>query len=179
MPPHLGRPTPSTTELCGPRSTGEKFRYGGVNIDAEHLQMIAETTDGYPLLIQMVGYYVWSHVNREGRVVNTQELESGIQKARRRMGAAVLQSAYSVLSTVEQSYLLAMAADDGTSGTARSAKPRGVNTVYNDQDRLTLLAAGVRGAAGRSYVDFAVPIFREFQQESPTHGLRLHHPGAP
>lgn len=155
------------------------FKDSGVSIDADHLQMIAEATGGYPFLIQLVGYHVWSQANRDGRVVTAQALETGIQKARRRMGATVLQSAYSALSTVDQSYLLAMAEDDGPSSTARIAERLGVNAVYGGQYRLRLLAAGVIEVTGRGYVDFAVPTFREFLRESPAYGLRLQHPGTP
>lgn len=65
-----------------------------------------------------------------------------------------------------------MAEDDGPSSTSTIAKRLGVNAVYGGQYRLRLLTAGVSEAAGRGYVDFAVPTFREFLRESPACGLR-------
>ncbi|MGO4147805.1 ATP-binding protein [Paenarthrobacter sp. YAF11_1] len=154
----------------------DTFSESGVSISDEHLQQLAEATGGYPFLIQLVGYHVWSQARKSGAVVTDQALAAGVQKARRRMGATVLQSAYSALSDVDQSYLLAMAEDDGPSSTTTIAKRLGVNAVYGGQYRLRLLAAGVIETTSRGYVDFAVPTFREFLRDTPAYGLRLQHP---
>lgn len=92
------------------------------------------------------------------------------------MGTTVLQSAYSAPSDVDQSYLLAMAADDGPSSTSQVAERVGFNSVYGGQYRLRLLDAGVIEATRHGYVDFAVPTFRGFPRASPAPGLRPHHP---
>ncbi|MFE5837312.1 ATP-binding protein [Arthrobacter sp. NPDC056493] len=154
----------------------DTFSESGVNISDRHLLQLAEATGGYPFLIQLVGYHVWSQARHSGATVTDQALAAGIQKARRRMGATVLQSAYSALSDVDQSYLLAMAEDDGPSSTTTIAERLGVNLVYGGQYRLRLLAAGVIETTSRGYVDFAVPTFREFLRDSPAYGLRLQHP---
>jgi hypothetical protein len=154
----------------------DTFSESGVSISDRHLRQLAEATGGYPFLIQLVGYHVWSQARHSGATVTDQALAAGIQKARRRMGATVLQSAYSALSDVDQSYLLAMAEDDGPSSTTTIAERLGVNLVYGGQYRLRLLAAGVIETTSRGYVDFAVPTFREFLRDSPAYGLRLQHP---
>jgi hypothetical protein len=154
----------------------DTFSDSGVSISAEHLQQLAEATGGYPFLIQLVGYHVWSQAKKAGDIVTDQALTSGIEKARRRMGATVLQSAYSALSDIDQSYLLAMAEDDGPSSTSTIAERLGVNLVYGGQYRLRLIAAGVIEVTSRGYVDFAVPTFREFLRSTPAYGVRLHHP---
>lgn len=154
----------------------DTFSESGVNISDGHLRQLADATGGYPFLIQLVGYHVWSQARKAGATVTDQALASGIQKARRRMGATVLQSAYSALSDVDQSYLLAMAEDEGPSSTTTIAERLGVNLVYGGQYRLRLLAAGVIETTSRGYVDFAVPTFREFLRDSPAFGLRLQHP---
>ncbi|UKA59392.1 ATP-binding protein [Arthrobacter sp. FW306-2-2C-D06B] len=152
------------------------FSESGVSISDGHLRQLADATGGYPFLIQLVGYHVWSQAKNAGGEVTDSALAAGIQKARRRMGATVLQSAYSALSDVDQSYLLAMAEDDGPSSTTTIAKRLGVNSVYGGQYRLRLLAAGVIETTSRGYVDFAVPTFREFLRDTPAYGLRLQHP---
>lgn len=154
----------------------DTFSESGVSISDEHLRQLAEATGGYPFLIQLVGYHVWSQARKSGAVVTDEALAAGVQKARRRMGATVLQSAYSALSDVDQSYLLAMAEDDGPSSTTAIAERLGVNAVYGGQYRLRLLAAGVIETTSRGYVDFAVPTFREFLRDTPAYGLRLQHP---
>lgn len=154
----------------------ETFQDSGVDVDDEHLDMLASATGGYPFLIQLVGYHVWSQARRTGGSVTDAVLEAGLSKARRRMGATVLQSAYGALSAVDQSYLLAMAEDDGPSSTAAIAERLGVDLVYGGQYRLRLIAAGVIAPTRHGYVDFAVPTFREFLRNAPAYGLRLHPP---
>lgn len=151
----------------------DTFANSGVAIDDGQLQKLAAATGGYPFLIQLVGYHVWSQASREGQEVTDEVLAAGLAKARRRMGATVIQSAYSALSDVDQSYLLAMAVDDGPSSTAKVAERMGVSPVYGGQYRLRLLAAGVIEVTTRGFVDFAVPTFREFLRESPAYGLGL------
>ncbi|MEO3931440.1 AAA family ATPase [Micrococcaceae bacterium Sec7.4] len=155
----------------------DTFAESGVGISDTHLRQLAEATGGYPFLIQLVGYHVWSQARKAGADVTDQAIADGIEKARRRMGATVLQSAYSALSDVDQSYLLAMAEDNGPSSTATVARRLGVSDIYGGQYRLRLLAAGVIETTGRGYVDFAVPTFREFLRHTPAYGLRLQHPG--
>lgn len=157
----------------------ETFEDSGVSIDDKHLDMLAEATGGYPFLIQLVGYHVWSQAHRVGNIVTEAALEAGIDKARRRMGSTVLQSAYASLSAVDQSYLLAMAEDDGPSSTAKIAERLGVDLVYGGQYRLRLIAAGVIDATKHGYVDFAVPTFREFLRNTPAYGVRLNPPRRP
>lgn len=154
----------------------DTFSESGVNIGEDHLRQLAHATGGYPFLIQLVGYHVWSQAKRAGSIVTDHALKTGVEKARRRMGATVLQSAYSALSDVDQSYLLAMAEDDGPSSTSNIAERLGVNPVYGGQYRLRLLAAGVIETTSRGYVDFAVPTFREFLRDTPAYGVRLQHP---
>lgn len=155
----------------------DTFAESGVGVSDKHLRQLAEATGGYPFLIQLVGYHVWSQALKAGGDVTDAAIAEGIGKARRRMGATVLQSAYSALSGVDQSYLLAMAEDDGPSSTTAVARRLGGSSVYGNQYRIRLLAAGVIETTGRGYVDFAVPTFREFLRHTPAYGLRLQHPG--
>ncbi|WP_312875835.1 ATP-binding protein [Arthrobacter terrae] len=157
----------------------ETFQDSGVVVDDEHLDMLAAATGGYPFLIQLVGYHVWSQARRAGGTVTATALTAGLEKAKRRMGATVLQSAYGALSAVDQSYLLAMAEDDGPSSTAKVASRLGVDLVYGAQYRIRLIAAGAIEPTGHGYVDFAVPTFREFLRGTPAYGLRVHSPGRP
>lgn len=152
------------------------FADSGVNIDDEHLQQLAEATGGYPFMIQLVGYHVWSQAKRHGLTVTDEALVAGLEKARRRMGATVLQSAYSALSDVDKSYLLAMAEDEGPSSTKAIAERLGVTPAYGGNYRSRLLAVGVIESTGHGYVDFAVPTFREFLRQTPAFGLRPTHP---
>ncbi|MDR4534275.1 ATP-binding protein [Glutamicibacter sp. PS] len=150
------------------------FDEGSISISELHVRHLAEATGGYPFLIQLVGYHVWSQAVRNGGRVTAESLEAGVEKAKRRMGATVLQSAYNSLSDIDKSYLLAMAVDDGPSKTSVIAERLGVSPVYAGQYRLRLLAAGAIEVVGHGYVDFAMPTFREFLRASPAFDSQAH-----
>ena len=63
-----------------------------------------------------------------GAEVTDQALSASTQNARRRMGATVLQSAYSTLSDVDQTFLLALAEDEHPCSTRGIVKRLGVDT---------------------------------------------------
>lgn len=97
------------------QACGKTFPDSGVEIDRTKLDRLAEATGGYPFLIQLVGYHVWKLAARANNNVTDAVLRSGVQRAHRRIGATVLQPAYSSLSEIDQTYLLRMAEDDGSS----------------------------------------------------------------
>lgn len=105
------------------------FRGSGVDIDDDQLGQLAEATGGYPFLIQLVGYHVWKLAVPAG-TVTAEDVTNGVERARRRMGATVLQSAVSSLSEVDQTYLLRMAEDDGPSSTSAIAERLGTTLQY-------------------------------------------------
>lgn len=154
----------------------QTFSESGVVATEERIQQLAEATGGYPFLIQLVGYHVWSQAVRDGHEVTQKALTAGLAKARRRMGATVVESAYRSLSVIDQSYLLAMAEDEGPSKTSEIAQRLGVTQVYGGQYRLRLLAAGIIEVAGHGQVSFAVPTLREFLREQPGYKAVVHDP---
>ncbi|MFJ2618690.1 AAA family ATPase [Glutamicibacter sp. NPDC087344] len=154
----------------------ETFGDSGVEAGEEKIQQLAEATGGYPFLIQLVGYYVWSQASKSNYVVTDEALAAGLEKARRRMGTTVVQSAYQSLSDIDRSYILAMAEDNGPSRTSVVAQRLGVSQVYGGQYRLRLLAQGIIKTVAHGYVDFAVPTLREFLREQPAYNAVLHDP---
>lgn len=149
----------------------ETFKDSGVAIDDEQLLNIAEATGGYPFLIQLVGYHVWKHASKAGNTVTGEVLAAGVEAARRRMGATVLQSAYSSLSSIDQTYLLCMAEDDGPSSTSEIASRMSVTDKYAGMYRRRLIDAGVIVVDGHGLVNFAVPRLREYLREQPGFGV--------
>lgn len=143
----------------------ETFTESGVQIPSPALDVLAEATGGYPFLIQLVGYHVWRRAHRAGGKVTDEVLHTGIEAARKRMGATVLQAAYSGLSEVDQTFLLLMAQDDGPSKIRDIAARLGESTRYAGVYRRRLIDAGVIEPTGHGKINFAVPRFREFLRE--------------
>jgi hypothetical protein len=155
-------------------SLKDTFAATGIAITDEQLQRAAEATDGYPFLIQLVGYHVWRRAI-DGTVTDD-TLAAGVDAARRRLGTTVLQAALSDLSPVDRTFLLKMSEDDGVSRLADIAVRLGESTKYAGVYRRRLLDAGIIVDAGRGLLDFAVPHLRQYLRE---HASSLPQPALP
>ena len=92
----------------------------------------------------------------------------GVEKAARRVGRLVHEPALVGLSTVDQTFLAAMAVDDGPSQMSAIADRLGANTNYVSQYRLRLIAAELIEATGHGRVDFTLPYLRDYLREHVT-----------
>ena len=155
-------------------SLARTFEDTGVRISSAQLDRAAEATRGYPFLIQLVGYHVWRRAV-EGSVTD-EALTAGVEAARRRLGATVLQAALTDLSQVDRTFLLKMSEDDGPSQLSMIAQRLGENTKYAGVYRRRLLDAGVVVDAGRGLLDFAVPHLRQYLRE---HAASMYEPNLP
>lgn len=152
---------------------------GGRRIGDEALRRAAEATrdqqgaGGYPFLIQLVGYHAWNQ-NRAREEISVEDVERGVEVARRKLGSLVLGPALSDLSPVERSFLLAMARDDGPSKMREVGERLGVDRNYASQYRLRLIAAGVIATTSRGLVDFTLPHMREHLRSHVAFAAGLH-----
>jgi hypothetical protein len=72
------------------------------------------------------------------------------------------------LSTVDRTFLAAMAVDDGPSRMSAIADRLGADTNYVSQYRLRLIAAELIEATGHGRVDFTLPYLRDYLREHVT-----------
>jgi hypothetical protein len=146
----------------------QTIRTGGRSIDRDALDLAAGATAGYPFMIQLVGYHLWGRADADGHI-GLPQAEAAVERARRRLGATVHQTALADLSEVDRSYLVAMAQDDGPSRTSRVAERMGVEPGYAQVYRTRLREAGMIEVVGRGLVDFTLPYLRDYLRE---HGSR-------
>ncbi|MCY1158881.1 MAG: family ATPase [Citricoccus sp.] len=137
------------------------------SISDELAMECAQATEGYPFMIQLVGYHVW---RQAGRGPITQEhVTAGVAAAQSRLGALVHEPALADLSAVDRTFLVAMARDDGPSRlgdiAGRMSRDRRYASVYRDR----LLKAGMIRAAGHGLVDFEAPYLREYLRGHAAH----------
>lgn len=139
----------------------------GRRIGAEALTIATDATDGYPFLIQLVGYHVWRQ--HPARVLITRgDVEAGIAAATRRLGALVHEPSLATVSDVGKTYLVAMAVDEGPSRTGVIADRIGVGANYASVYRQRLLEAELIRPAGYGRVDFTLPYLRQYLREHAT-----------
>jgi predicted MarR family transcription regulator len=87
--------------------------------------------------------------------------QEGVSDALRRLGRLVYEPAIADASTIDKSFLLAMAKDDGPSRMKDIQQRLGIDANFASQYRLRLIASELIEATGHGYVDFALPYLRE------------------
>ncbi|KFI50694.1 ATP-binding protein [Bifidobacterium biavatii] len=163
--PHALRDVPLSAVAV---SFGDTFEGTGMILAGDPLQAATEATFGYPFMIQLVGYYVWSQARRnhpDDPEVTIEDAQAGIGKALTRLGETVHGPELDGLSSVDRTYLLAMAQDDGPSSTSVIAERLGKGVNYAGNYRARLLEAQVIENKGYGKVDFAIPYLREYLRE--------------
>lgn len=142
----------------------EPIETAGREITTDGAARAAEATGGYPFLIQLVGYYVWRQHPKDQRISND-DIDTGINAARRRLGSLVHEPALADLSGVDRTFLLTMAQDEGPSKMNDIAGRLQVDANYASQYRLRLIAAELIETTGHGRVDFTMPYLRDYLRE--------------
>lgn len=147
----------------------DTFRESGITMSGAPLDLATEATEGYPFMIQLVGYHIWRIARRRQRSadsgshsVTEEDARQGIAHALSRLGDAVHGPELNGLSPIDKTYLLAMAQDDGPSLTATIAERMGKEPAYANVYRARLIEAQVIRDAGYGKVEFAIPYLRRY-----------------
>jgi len=146
------------------RALREPVEASGRSVGDEALAIMAEGTQGYPFLIQLVGAQSW-RLRPRAAEISVDDARRGVANARRRLGSLVHEPALAGTSAVDRSFLLAMAEDDGPSKMADIQARMHVDVNYASQYRLRLIAAELIEPVRRGVVDFALPYLREYLRE--------------
>ncbi|WP_297008983.1 AAA family ATPase [uncultured Corynebacterium sp.] len=135
----------------------------GVAIAPEALDAAVAATEGYPFMIQLVGYNVWR--SAVDGYIGLAQVAIGTERARRRLGNLVHATSLHDLSEVDKTFLVKMAKDDGPSRTGDIAERMGVKKNYVSVYRQRLLDAGVIRAVGAGQVEFTLPGLRDYLRD--------------
>lgn len=145
------------------RALRKTFEQGGKSIDDEALELCASAIEGFPYMLQLVGYRTWEET--DGINVSADEASRGIRAAREDMEQHIYRSTYRDLSNGDIAFLVAMLEDAHESRLADISRRMGVKSNYSTKYKTRLLAQGVIGERDRSNVlGFDIPGFREFLQ---------------
>lgn len=133
----------------------------GREITDDALERAVKGTQGYPYLIQGVGYESWRAAREEG-TITPEHVEVGVEAALRRIGRLVHEPSLATLSPVDKSFLAAMAVDDGPSRVGDIADRLATTPQYVNVYRKRLLDAEIIYSPGRGLVDFSLPYLRDY-----------------
>jgi GTP1/Obg family GTP-binding protein len=141
------------------------FQKLGKKVSSSNLELIVEMTRGYPYLLQLIGFYLLEFVGNETEI-NTSHIELANISARRDMIDNIYEPVVKVLSDKDMDFLRAIAVY-GSVGRISNIKNRlkvsdGIVQAY----RKRLLDAGVIAAKRRGEVEFTLPYFCEYLNNS-------------
>jgi len=126
------------------------------------LEAAAESTYGYPYLIQLIGYYLWENTKNNYR---GDLLTQALVEAKDRLFQNVHQLVYDKLSPRDKEFLFAMAEDVGHSLNKDILVRLGKDKSYISMYRARLISRGVVLSTGRGTIGYAYPYMREFLME--------------
>lgn len=167
---HLGAVSPDDVELA----LRVPIEQQGHRIEDDALAVAVAGTQGYPFMVQLVGWHAWAAAGG-AEVIDAAAAARGAERAARKVGALVHAPAVADVSDVDRTFLLAMAQDDGPSRIRDVAERMGVASGYANVYRARLLNAELIRAAGHGKVDFTLPGLRGYLRE---HASSSWDPGA-
>lgn len=141
----------------------------GKHITDNALDTLTQATNGYPFMIQLVGYWAWRasetgmHANRTE--ITAEAAAKGITQAKVKLGDMVHGPAIDKLSAMGRDYLLAMAQDDGPSSTGEIARRLERDPTYANVYRTQLIKEDIIYQSSYGYVDFKIPYLRDYLRE--------------
>lgn len=140
------------------------IREGGRSVDLLALDRAVEAIDGFPFMMQLVGFRAWD-ARLEADEITAADFDFAISVARREMANRILDATYKDLSAGDIKFVESMAADEGDSTIADLVARLGWSSSQVAQYRRRLLEAGVIGERRRGVIGFDIPYFREYVRE--------------
>lgn len=136
----------------------------GRDIERSALDMAVEAIDGFPYMMQLVGYRIWAE-NPQTPIIDEQDVRHGIKLAQAEMIEGILDYTYRDLSKGDRRFLTAMASHDAPVSLAEISTAMGVKSNYASQYRRRLLEQGVIGETPAGKLRFDIPAFRDYLLE--------------
>ncbi len=133
----------------------------GGEIDDGGLDLAVSSIDGFPYMMQLVGYWTWEE--SVSNSIGLADVERGVRMATRDFEDGVLAATYRELSKGDLRFLVAMLPED-ESALADIAARMGVASNYASKYKERLLESGVIGDCGHNTFRFDLPGFRSYLQ---------------
>jgi len=131
----------------------------GREIEAKALETAAESTMGFPFMIQLIGYHSFNQSNR--KVISQKDVRAGIADAEQDLESMILDASLVELSDGDVRFLLAMTQDESDSRMADIASRMEVSPSYASHYKRRLVNQGILSEAGRGKVVFSMPMLKE------------------
>ena len=137
----------------------ETVRQAGWSMDEPTALRAAQLAEGYPYMIQLVGYYMWQSAQREGRrEIVAADIERGYEDSLLAFGSAVCAPALDGVSPAAREFLRAMAEDAPVpSRVSKISERLGKSRSWANKYRELLIREKLVRSAGHGLIEFAIP----------------------
>ena len=137
------------------------FRNLEIEFDAETLNTAAYATDGYPYLLQLVGYHMLKFLDGESKLTATM-VELAVSHSKRALGSDVILPCLNPLSAEDKRFLRAMAIDSEESRVLDIRDRLQVGKSHVQTYRRRLLEAGLIHSLSRGMLAFSIPYLGQY-----------------
>ena len=141
------------------------FARAGITVDDPTLASASALTEGFPYLIQLIGYYLVKYADGS-KAVSASSLDRAYKAAMNDLDVKVFQAMLNPLSKGDRAFLQAMAQDDGFTQTSSIEKRLGLSHGTVQTYRKRLIEAGVIAAPRRGEVTFVLPALADYLRRS-------------
>ena len=156
---HLGRVSDAETEVAFRRT----IVGGGALIDDDAVAAALAAIEGYPYMLQLVGYWTWEQA--DSPTIGEDDVRRGVRLALQELRDGVLAATYRELSKGDLRFLEAMLLDDGPSSLSDVSARMGVKSNYASKYKERLLTAGILGEAAKGVYTIDLPGFKDYVRE--------------
>ena len=137
------------------------FKRAGRTIDERLLDAAANATEGFPYLLQLIGYYLVEGTE-EGALITEADLVRARALASADLDENVFKAMLKPLSRADISFLEAMSEDDGVTSVKDLEGRLGVSQGHVQSYRRRLIDAGVVVSPRRGELEFVIPRLAEY-----------------
>ena len=156
----LGR-IPDSEIAAALRKTIETY---GRRIDDAALDLAVKSIEGFPFLMQLVGFRLWAE-NPEEDIITKSDALTAIPLAQEDFENSVLNATYRELSNGDLDFLGAMLEDDSSSSISDIAERMGKTSSYVRVYKKRLVEQGIITEERRGHVRFELPHFKDYLRE--------------
>ena len=139
----------------------QSFESTGKAISDELLAEMAYVANGFPYMMQLVGYEVWVEA-RDAETIAKGHVDRGIELAKVEFEENVLKSTFGDMSEGDRRFAAAMLPESSGRNLSEIAKIMGKGVNYASIYKKRLLKRGVIEEAAGGSLTFAIPLFGEY-----------------
>ena len=137
----------------------QAFSQAGRSLTGTALSTAAKATEGYPYLIQLLGYFLFKS---DQTTIDNKLVQQSLDLAKIELFKNVHDMLFQALSAEDRNFRFAMTQNESVSGFGSIRERLGVSPGYASKYRERLLVAGMVKAVAHGKLAFAPPYMREY-----------------